>query len=282
MTDSLPNPFAITQRRRRRPVLAALQGLAVLIGLLAAVLIVQSHTRQWLLQRWNAGFADLPAAEQLSRLSRIDQLGDLAIASVSRRVAESDDRVGQTAIDLLRKRQAQWADRDDQSLAKAHLQMLIGLEAVIDRLPAARQPAVGQLLNLTITQCSQRQAKSTAQTHRLAERLLERLPPGNLAHTASARATAEPQPADPQPSDRQPAVSSVAAPRLLSPQPLVASAASAALDSNEHRPVEASEHSVVTAAGVSTIRPEQTVHRVVASGDAVADRHPLAHHQSQP
>ncbi len=72
----------LCRRPRRSPqasvhrLLGASKGLG-LVGLLLAVLIVaQTQTRRWLLDRWAAGFSELPPAEQITRLIQIDALGD--------------------------------------------------------------------------------------------------------------------------------------------------------------------------------------------------------------
>lgn len=293
MSSSFPNPFALPEKPPRRPLAASLKGLGVLGGLLVVVLLLQSQTRQWLLQRWDNGFAELPAGEQLQRLLQISQLGDLAIETVSRRVAAADDRVGHTAVDLLRQRQAQWKLRDNQSLAAAHMQMLIGLDAVIDDLPQSRQSAVRELLEQTVQQGQEppqgqapRQdsgdhATAMSDSVRVAQHLLGRLTKNGSAvgpslaeqqasellnrrrDIAASAATNAMPPVAAQ--SRTPTAGHDSAAALL-PQP-ASLAASPGAGSPSGAAAHRSDTAVMAKTAAATLRPEQTVHRVVSAGE---------------
>jgi hypothetical protein len=175
MSDSFQNPFAIPVVKRRSPLVTSLKGLGFVTVLLVLVIVLQSQTRQWLLNQWVQGFADLPVGEQIERLLQINQLGDLATETLALRIAAEDDSVAETAVDLIRDRQTVWSTRKDDDLAAAHMRMLVGLEKIVDQLPPARTTWVTQLVNQTLIECVDQRSPAMAQTYRAANELLTRV-----------------------------------------------------------------------------------------------------------
>lgn len=184
MPEVPDNPFAIRRPARRgfgRP----LKWLAFAAVLLSVSIVAQSQARQWLLHRWAAGMADLPVSDQIERLLQINALGDMGIETLARRLGADDDRVAATALELLRDRQSDWATRSDDSMARAHAQMLDGLAAIIDELPERRAAWVNELLSQTIVECvDQRGAvmkRTYAKANDLAGRIAGRIPQTDAA-----------------------------------------------------------------------------------------------------
>jgi len=175
MSDSFQNPFAIPVAKRRNPLVSSLKGLVFVAVLLIFVVVLQSQTRQWLLHRWVSGFADLPVGEQIERLLQINQLGDLATETLARRIAADNDSVAETAVDLIRERQAAWSTRQDDDLAAAHMRMLNGLEEIVDQLPPSRSGWVTQLVNQTLIECVDQRGTAMTETYRAANGLLTRV-----------------------------------------------------------------------------------------------------------
>lgn len=173
MAELSDNPFAI--RPRPRAWVTSLKGLLVVAGLLVVVLALQGQTRQWLLQRWVVGLSALPADQQIERLRQLDALGDLATATLARQVAADELAVAQTAAELLRTRQSEWATRDDDSLARAHGQMLEGFSEVAADLPPERARLVTPLLHQTILECVEQRGEAMRQTYATANALAARL-----------------------------------------------------------------------------------------------------------
>lgn len=175
MSDSFQNPFAIPVAKRRNPLASSLKGLVFIAALFVLVIVLQSQTRQWLLQQWVSGFADLPVGEQIERLLQINQLGDLATETLARRIAAENDSVAETAVDLIRDRQAAWSTRQDDDLAAAHMRMLVGLEEIVDQLPPIRVGWVAQLVNQTLIECVDQRGPAMTQTYHAANELLTRV-----------------------------------------------------------------------------------------------------------
>lgn len=175
MADSFDNPFAIPANKGRNRLLTSLKGFAFIVVLFAIVVVLQSQTRQWLLWQWANGFAELPVGEQIERLLRINQLGDIATETLARRIAADNDSVAETAVDLIRERQKDWATRQDDELAAAHMQMLAGIEAIVDQLPANRVSWVTQLVNKTLIECVDQRGETMAKAYRAANDLLDRV-----------------------------------------------------------------------------------------------------------
>lgn len=186
MAEVFDNPFAIRPGGRHRSLAASLKGLLIVTGLFAAVVVVQSQTRQWLLHRWVSGFSELPVGEQIERLLQIDSLGDVATETLVRRMAAADERVAATAYELVREHQSDWSTRDDDALARAHSRMLAGLAAIIDDLPPPRVAWATELLNQTILECVDQRGSSMKQTYAAASTLAIR-----LAGSSPATATAD-------------------------------------------------------------------------------------------
>lgn len=188
---SLPsqNPFAAAPRRQPqvsvRRLLGASKGLG-LVGLLLAVLIVaQTQTRRWLLDRWAAGFSDLPPAEQITRLLQIDALGDIAIETIAKRLVADDQTVAATAYQLLRDHQSDWSTRDEASLSRAHLNLLNGLAVVAPELHGERMIWAKELINQSLLEFVDKRTPETAVAYEQANRTLQLLSNQNRSDDAA-------------------------------------------------------------------------------------------------
>ncbi len=186
------NPFVVRPPRRRLAgVMAKMQGLGILGGLLAVVIVAQSRTRVWLLDRWVDGLSQLPPGEQIERLLQIDALGDLATQTLARRVAAEQESVAATALELLREHQDQWSTRENSAMVAAHRQMLAGLTEVAATLPPQRVGWVTQLLNQTIAECVDRSDPDMDRAYQDATSLLAQLTSRRSDHDTSATGTGE-------------------------------------------------------------------------------------------
>lgn len=277
MSANFENLFAIPEKTRRRPLIASLKGLALVVALTASLIVLQSQTRQWLLHRWVSGFADLPPGEQIERLLQIDMLGDLATETIVRRIAADDDRVAAAAMELVRGRQSSWATLDDDSMAFAHQRMLDGLDAIADVLPGTRAGWVTQLLNQTVVECVDQRGDAMKATYQDANRLLTRFADAGPSINQTARGTestsTEAPSLVPLPVRLRDATDDAMASVAASP---INSARSAAqVDPPRPQPptiiARGSSDSVSTGAG----QTEQAVHRV-ASDPAAEDAMPAS------
>ena len=279
MSANFENLFAIPEKKRSRPLVASLKGLALVAGLTASLIVLQSQTRQWLLHRWVSGFSDLPPGEQIERLLQIDMLGDLATETIVRRIAADDDRVAATAMELVRGRQSSWATLDDDSMALAHQRMLDGLAAIADKLPASRGGWVTQLLNQTVVECVDQRGDAMKATYQDANRLLslyaDDAPSNNPVANQAARGTQSPSTEAPSlvplPVRLRDASDDTVSPVAVSP--VNSARSSAQVEPTRPQPptiiARGSSDSVTTGAS----QTEQAVHRV-ASEPAMEDAVP--------
>ena len=178
MPNSVENPFAVKpQRRRPSALLAGAKGLALVASLFAILVIAQAQSRRWLLERWVTGLAELPVAEQVERLLQIDALGDIAIETVTRRLAATDDSVASTAYELLREHQNAWSSRNASDLGRAHNHMIVGVEAIAPDLTGERVRWAKELLNQSLMECVDRQTQEMDEAYQAANRVLAILNP---------------------------------------------------------------------------------------------------------
>jgi hypothetical protein len=172
MSQLIENPFAVAAKRQPTRMWSALKGLAMIAGLFAILVVAQAQSRRWLLDRWVTGISELPVAEQVQRLLQIDALGDIATESVAKRLAAKEDAVASTAYELLREHLGEWSIRDDQSLGRAHKNMISGLEAVAPELTGDRARWAKELLNQSIIECAERRIREMDEAFMAANRVL--------------------------------------------------------------------------------------------------------------
>ena len=178
MSQTIPNPFAIAPSRRkpRREVavrlLGAGKGLAMVAILFAVLIVAQTQTRRWLLDRWVSGLSDLPPAAQIERLLQIDALGDIATHTIASRLASTDDTIAATAYELLRDHQNEWAMREAGDLGRAHKNMVAGLSEVANQLSGQRARWAKSLLDQTIVECVDRRDRETDDAYRTANEVI--------------------------------------------------------------------------------------------------------------
>jgi len=185
MSQTLENPFAVKQRRGPSRLLSGAKGLAMVAGLFAALVVAQAQSRRWLLNRWVSGFAELPVAEQVERLLQIDALGDIAIETVARRLAATEESVAATAYELLREHLNGWSTRDSEDLGRAHKNMIAGLEEIAAELSGQRARWAKELLNQSVVECVDRNSVPMDQAYQAAIRVLAILTPTSPLETAS-------------------------------------------------------------------------------------------------
>jgi hypothetical protein len=190
MSHLIENPFAVAAKRPSSRLWPALKGLAMIGGLFAILVVAQAQSRRWLLDRWVSGISDLPVAEQVQRLLQIDALGDIATETVARRLAAKDDAVASTAYELLREHLGEWSIRDDQSLGRAHKNMIAGLEAVAPELTGDRARWAKELLNQSIVECAERKIRDMDEAFVAANRVLAILSPPPAINLQSAQSLA--------------------------------------------------------------------------------------------
>ncbi len=182
------NPFAVSARRSPRVSvrrwLSASKGLGLVSLLLVGIIIAQTQTRRWLLDRWATGLSDLPPAEQVSRLLQIDALGDIAIETIAKRLVAEDQTVAAAAYQLLRDHQAEWTTREAAAMARAHQHLLNGLAAVAPELHGERRIWAKELVNQSILEFVDHQSTETQVAYELATRTLQ------LIHGQAGDATA--------------------------------------------------------------------------------------------
>jgi hypothetical protein len=266
MSDSFQNPFAIPAAKRRNPLVSSLKGLGFVAVLLVLVVVLQSQTRQWLLNQWASGFAELPVGEQIERLLQINQLGDLATETLALRIAAENDSVAETAVDLIRDRQTAWSTRKDDDLAAAHMRMLVGLEKIVDQLPTTRIGWVTELVNQTLIECVDQRGPEMTQTYRAANELLTRVADRtglqNESDPSLAGPSLVPLPVRMQAIDEATEVAAVPLPAPEPTAPVIASPETAG-----PKLVARSTAPVATAK-----RPEQAIHHVANDNDQALDQ----------
>jgi len=141
-------------------------------ALFTFLVIAQTQSRQWLLERWVIGLADLPVAQQVERLLQINALGDIATETVARRLAAKEDTVAATAFELLREHQNNWTTRDDAAIGRAHANLIQGITAVAPELHGQRARWAKELLNQSLIECVERRVREMDNAYDAANRAL--------------------------------------------------------------------------------------------------------------
>jgi hypothetical protein len=280
MPNTIENPFAIA-RPKHDPsrLLAAVKGLAMVAGLFAVLIVAQTQSRRWLLERWVTGLAELSVPEQIERLLQIDALGDIAIETVARRIAAKDDPVAATAFQLLQDHLNDWSSRDNVSMAKAHQNMIDGLEAVAADLSGERARWAAQLLQQSLVECVESDVLELNDAYQAATRVLAKLGSSSPGAASTATSIAGSTPPPPLPLTNQTA----ARPRLVPLSPRLQSVDDAIpitpttneLAATQPESVSESVIEVINAAPSLAIATEPRI-TAVASDTSLQDIQPLA------
>lgn len=184
MVHDSENPFAMNPKRRRNGWLKSLRGFAVLAAALAFLTVIQSRTREWLLHRWADGITELSFDQQVQRLHQIAALGDLGTQTLINRLLADDPEVAEVAFELLKGQLEEWANRDDEVMANAHTQMLIGLGKIVDALPSSRTDWVTQILNDSLVEFADQRSDSARLAYKHANEVLAKVTSKDRGHAS--------------------------------------------------------------------------------------------------
>ena len=213
--SNLPNPFAVdlaTPRRgAKRAVLSTLKFLLIVILGLAAVVVVGTQSRRWLLHRLTADMETLDGPRKQQRLVQISELGAIGIPTLVRALGDPEEAVARTAHDLLQDAQNAWTVLDPTDSLEHHRLMVQAMRNTASQLPADRGRWAASLLQQTVLETSDRDDAAAQQVHSLASETMSRL--GVSRPIVSAGQTAALSAAEPTPDALTPVT--VAANRVI-------------------------------------------------------------------
>lgn len=169
----MDNPFAVESHRR--PPLRALKTLLVVVVGLVAVLGFQWGSQQWLLSRLVHDLDQQPPEVQVERLAQIAQLGSGGLPVLVAQLQTSNERVAETAFDLLKQQQQQWLQLSDAAADARHRQLAAALTDLGPELELRRSGWVAMLLNQTIVETVEHPSDDAAVAYETATALLSEL-----------------------------------------------------------------------------------------------------------
>ena len=177
--SNLPNPFAVdlaTPRRgAKRAVLSTLKFLLIVILGLAAVVVVGTQSRRWLLHRLTADMEAFEGPRKQQRLVQISELGAIGIPTLVRALSDPEEAVARTAHDLLQDAQNAWTVLDSTDSLEHHRLMVQSMREILSQLPADRGRWMASLLQQTVLETSDRDGATAQQVHSLASETMSRL-----------------------------------------------------------------------------------------------------------
>ena len=176
---STPNPFAIDLDRRRRrgtrSIWSAAKWLLAVAAVFAAVVVIGSESRRWLLGRLTDDFAELDADEKRRRLAQISEFDEPALPHLVAALTERDVAVARTAYEALRRLQNEWTTLDRVEMLRRHRVLVDEIDSVAIQVPDDRTGWLSGLLQQTMLETVSQADSESRQLHRRSADVMGRL-----------------------------------------------------------------------------------------------------------
>lgn len=174
-----PNPFAFAAQRSRpkrgKALLSSLKFLFVVAVVLAATMVLGSHSRRWLVSRIANDFGTLSETEKQLRLTQLNALGVSAIDSMVGILCDEDDSVARTAYDMLRTQQNDWNLLDRAVAIKRNKMLVDAMDAIAPQIKDDRTVWTTGLLQQSIALSVNRQDAPSKELYAAATTMLDRM-----------------------------------------------------------------------------------------------------------
>ncbi|QEG41154.1 HEAT repeat domain-containing protein [Roseimaritima ulvae] len=169
----MDNPFAV--QSRRRPPLRALKTLLVVVVGLVCVLGFQWGSQRWLLASLEQDLDQQPPEQQIERLAQIAQLGSNGLPVLVEYLQTPNERVAETAFELLKQQQQQWLELSDAAADANHRRLAAALTELGPELELRRGGWVAMLLKQTIVETVEHPSSDAAVAYDTATTLLAKI-----------------------------------------------------------------------------------------------------------